>query len=66
MNDIWAALHTRAVVLAATETLSRPLLMSAILRHESFAAALTHWLAMRLRRSAARIYNVSATDRRGL
>jgi len=48
MNEIWPALYTRAVVLAATETLSRPLLVSAILRHESLAAALSHWLATRM------------------
>jgi len=48
MNDLWTTLYTRAVVLAAAEQPSRPLLVSAILRHQSFAAALTHWLATRL------------------
>ncbi len=48
MNEIWTALYTRAVVLAATEPLARPLLESAILHQKSYTAALAHWLAMRL------------------
>lgn len=48
MNEIWTTLYTRAAVLAATEPLARPLLESAILHQRSYAAALAHWLAMRL------------------